>query len=159
MRFVPLLLFICILGVHAQPDESENNEAIARRFVEFWTLEHYKDLAQLFAENCIYVETPSGNKFSGREAIQNYASTTLNGMSDTHAEIITVVANDKMAVVEWIWSGTNSTGWPNIPASGKTFRLPVLTIMEIENGMIIKNRDYWDWETFYNAVKGADPFE
>ena len=150
---------ICVVGIHAQPNESENNEAIARRFVEFWTLEHYKDLAQLFAENCIYVETPSGNKFSGREAIQNYASTTLNGMSDTQAEIITVVANDKMAVVEWIWSGTNSIGWPNIPASGKTFRLPVLTIMEIENGMIIRNRDYWDWETFYNAVKSDDQSE
>lgn len=29
---------------------------------------------------------PSGRVFSGREAVQDYATTTLSGMSDTHFE-------------------------------------------------------------------------
>ena len=102
---------------------------------------------------------PSGRSFNSKEAIKNYASATLYGIPDTHAEVISIVANDKMAAVEWVMSGTNSVGWPNIPASGKSFRIPNITIMEIENGLIIKNRDYWDWKTFYNAVKGDDESE
>jgi hypothetical protein len=31
--------------------------------------------------------------------------------------------------------------------------------MEIENGLIVKNRDYFEWETFHNAVKGEDKSE
>jgi ketosteroid isomerase-like protein len=57
-----------------------------------------------------------------------------------------------MAVVEWMMSGTNTVGWPNIPASGKSFNLPIVSIMEIEDGLIIRNRDYWDWDTFHSAV-------
>jgi steroid delta-isomerase-like uncharacterized protein len=156
MRFVPLLLLICILGVHAQTNESENNEAIARRFVESWTMENYLDLPKLFADNCIYLEMPSGRSFTSKEGIKNYASATLYGIPDTHTEVVSIIANDTMAAVEWIMSGTNSVGWPNIPASGKSFQVPIVTIMEIEDGLIIKSRDYWNWETFYNAVKGDD---
>lgn len=27
-----------------------------------------------------------------------------------------------------------------------------MMIMEIEDGLMVKNRDYWDWATFWNAV-------
>lgn len=156
MKPFTILLLACTLGVQAQSDESVKNEATAHKFVECWTMENYLDLPKLFAEDCIYLEMPSGRTFTGKEAVKNFASATLYGIPDTYTEIVSIIANDKMAAVEWIMAGTNSVGWPNIPATGKSFRLPILTIMEIENGLIIKNRDYWDWETFHNAVKGED---
>ncbi len=141
-----------MLGVHAQPGVIKDNEVLARNFAESGTLERYEKLPTLFAEEGIYLEMPSGRKFTGREEIRNHGSATLSGIPDTRTEVISVVANEKTAVVEWTMSGTNTVGWPNIPASGKSFRLPVVWIMEIEDGLIVRIRDYWDWQTFHSAV-------
>lgn len=77
MKIIPFLLMLSVLGVHAQQSQTENNEAIARSFVESWIMENYLDLPRLFAENCIYLEMPSGRSFTSKEAIKNYASATL----------------------------------------------------------------------------------
>jgi len=77
MKIIPFLLMLSVLGVDAQQSQTENNEAIARSFVESWIMENYLDLPRLFAENCIYLEMPSGRSFTSKEAIKNYASATL----------------------------------------------------------------------------------
>jgi len=106
----------------------------------------------MFSEDCRYFEMPSGRTFNSREEIRNYASATLWGMPDTKTEVKSVIADENMAAVEWVMSGTNTVGWPNIPASGKSCIIPIVSVMEIENGLIVENRDYWDHETFINAV-------
>jgi steroid delta-isomerase-like uncharacterized protein len=147
----PLFLFI-LIGVNAQNNLEKQNESIARSFVECWAADKYQDLPALFADQCEYVEICSGRTWNTPDAILEYAESTILGMPDSHTEVVNVVANKNMAVVEAIWSGTNTVGWPNIPASGKSFSLKVLSIMEIEDGLIVKNRDYWDWESFFKQV-------
>ena len=147
----PLFLFI-LIGVNAQTKLEKNNEVIARLLVECWSADKYNDLPKLFADQCEYIEIPSGRTWNTPDAILGYAEATLSGIPDCHTKVVSVVANENMAAVEWIMAGTNTVGWPNIPSSGKPFNLKVLSIMEIEDGLIIKNRDYWDVETFIKAV-------
>lgn len=147
----PLLLFI-LLGVNAQSKLEKNNEAIARSFVECWSADKYSNLPKLFADQCEYIEIPSGRTWNTPDAILEYAEATLSGIPDCHTKVVSVVANENMAAVEWIMAGTNTVGWPNIPSSGKSFNLKVLSIMVIEDGLITNNRDYWDVETFIKAV-------
>jgi steroid delta-isomerase-like uncharacterized protein len=65
---------------------------------------------------------------------------------------VSVTSNDKQLVIEWIFNGTNTVGWPNIPANNRTFNLKGVSVMEIENGKIKHNREYWDMQTFAKAV-------
>jgi steroid delta-isomerase-like uncharacterized protein len=148
----PLFLFI-LIGVNAQNNLEKQNEAIARSLVECWAADKYQDLPALFADQCEYIEMPSGRTWNTPEAILGYAEATLSGIPDCHTKVVSVVANENMAAVEWIMAGTNTLGWPNIPASDKSFALKVMSIMEIEDGLIAKNRDYWDVETFLNQVR------
>ena len=39
-----------------------------------------------------------------------------------------------------------------IPATGKYFELPGVSVMEIENHKIKRNNDYWDWNTFMRLI-------
>jgi hypothetical protein len=73
-------------------------------------MENYFELPKLFADGCNYIEMQSGRTFTGKEAVKNYASASLYGIPDTHMEVVSILANDKMAAVEWIMSGTNSIG-------------------------------------------------
>ncbi len=148
---LPIFLFVLPL-LNAQTGSELQNENIARAFVDGFSVDTYQNLPTLFAEQCEYMEIPSGRTFTTPSSILGYVEATLSGMPDCHTRLISVVANENMAVAEWIMEGTNTRGWPNIPATGNPFSLKILSIMEIEDGLIVKNRDYWDWATFWNAV-------
>jgi len=57
-------------------------------------------------------------------------------------------------MVEWIWKGTNPVGWATmgIPATGKYFEIKGESEMKIENDLIRKNSDYWDWNPFMTEI-------
>jgi len=108
----------------------------------------------LFAENSIYEEVASGRSYKTRENIATYIGSTISGIPDTKFKTVSILANDSLAVVEWIWKGTNSVGWADmgLPATNKYFELRGLSIMVIKNGLITRNSDYWDWSTFLIGI-------
>ena len=94
----PFFLFI-LIGVNAQTNLEKNNEAIASSFVECWSADKYHDLPELFADQCEYIEIPSGRTWNTPDAILEYAKATLSGIPDCHTKVVSVVANEKMAAV------------------------------------------------------------
>ncbi|MCE4563100.1 nuclear transport factor 2 family protein [Maribellus sp. CM-23] len=130
------------------------NESIAGSFIEAWDLHDTDLLTSLFADEFTYTEVTTGHIYASKDALVMYATATIAGIPDTRFEVVSIVANERFAVVEWIWKGTNTVGWPSmgIPPTGKYFELPGISVMEIENGQIIWNKDYWDWNTFLQLI-------
>ncbi|RIJ48387.1 hypothetical protein D1614_11735 [Maribellus luteus] len=130
------------------------NESIARSFIEAWDIHDADLLTSLFAEEFTYTEVTTGRIYNDKDALAMYLNATIAGIPDTRFEVVSIVANERFAVVEWIWKGTNTVGWPamGIPPTGKYFELPGISVMEIENGQIIWNKDYWDWNTFLQLI-------
>jgi steroid delta-isomerase-like uncharacterized protein len=128
----------------------QKNETIAKSFIEYLNSHDVDKFTSLFAENGIYEEVASGRNYTTREKIAVYIGSTISGIPDTKFETVNILANDSLAVVEWIWKGTNSAGWADmgLPATNKYFELRGLSIMVIENGLITRNSDYWDWNSF-----------
>ena len=122
------------------------NKAIARSFIEDWSTHKVDKLISLFSEDCLYEEVATGRKFASKEGIADYANSTISGVPDTDFEIVSVIGSDSMAMVEWVWEGRNTFGWPslNIPATNKYFEARGISVMEIENNLIKRNSDYWD---------------
>ena len=132
----------------------EENKAIARSFIDSWSTHEVDMLTSLFADDCLYEEVATGRSYSNKKGIAAYMESTISGVPDSEFEIVTLLADDKMAMVEWIWTGTNSVGWPDmgIPATGEYFEVRGTTVMEIENKLITRNSDYWDWNTFLIGI-------
>jgi steroid delta-isomerase-like uncharacterized protein len=130
------------------------NEELGNSFIEALNAKDIGTLASLFTEDSSYEEVCSGRFYKGREAIANYIKATFEGIPDSNFKIVTIVADDKHATVEWIWTGTNTVGWPvmNLPATGKSLNLKGISIMDIDNGKIKSNRDYWDWNSFLKGI-------
>ena len=111
-------------------------------------------LTSLFTENGTYEEVCSGRLNKGREAIANYIRVTIEGIPDSKFELVSLSCNANHAMFEWIWKGTNSVGWPsmNLPPTSKHLELRGVSVMDIENGRIRANRDYWDWNSFMKGI-------
>lgn len=154
--FSSILIFLVLIiyGCDIHNREVQKNEAIAKLFIESWSTHDINNLISLFAEDCLYEEVASGRSYSNKEGIAGYAESTLSGVPDSEFEIITLIADREMAMVEWVWKGTNSVGWEamGIPATGKYFELRGVSVMRIENNLIRRISDYWDWNTFITKI-------
>ncbi len=133
---------------------SDPNESIARSFMKAWDTHDINLLTSLFADEFIYTEVTTGRYYIDKNALALYANASIAGIPDTRFDVVSIVANERFASVEWIWKGTNTVGWPymGIPATGNYFELPGASVMEIDNGKIIWNKDYWDWNTFMQLL-------
>ncbi len=130
------------------------NESIAKSFIEAWNSHDANRINSLLADEFMYIEVCSGRSYSDTSTFSAYVNGTLAGIPDSEFEIVSVIANEQFAAVEWIWKGTNSVGWEymGIPATNKYFELPGVSVMKIENQKIVRNCDYWDWNSFMQLI-------
>ena len=129
------------------------NESIAQSFTDAWDTHNTDMLTALFADEFTYTEV-MGNNFTSKEALAMYALGTISGAPDSRFQAVSIVANEKYIAAEWVWKGTNTVGWAQmgIPATDVYFELPGVSVMEIENGKILWNKDYWDRDTFLQLI-------
>jgi len=149
-----IILLCTFCGGQTNDSLIQKNETIAKSFIETLNSHDVTKFTSLFSENCIYEEVASGRSYRTREKIAVYIGSTISGIPDTKFETVNILANDSLAVVEWIWKGTNSVGWADmgLPATNKYLELRGLSIMVIKNGLITRNSDYWDWNTFLIGI-------
>ena len=150
---VLLALIISPIGCEKSINQ-QNNEEVAKAFIEAWSKHEINELTNLFDEECLYEEVASGRSYSNKEDIAKYVESTLSGVPDSRFETIAIIANDEKAIVEWLWKGTNSVGWEimNIPATNQSFEVRGVSVMHIQNKKITRNSDYWDWNTFITEI-------
>ncbi|WP_167605070.1 nuclear transport factor 2 family protein [Maribellus sediminis] len=162
MKSSSVLFLVCLAGFLLsgcnESKVAQQNESIAISFIKAWDSHKATDLNALFAKDFLYTEVASGQTYANADALTTYFTATIAGIPDSKFKIVSVMGNEKYAAIEWIWKGTNSVGWDfiGIPATGKYFELPGVSVMEIENQKIIRNSDYWDWNTFMKLI-GATP--
>ena len=160
MNFRPLLPIIILavafisFSFTGNPRKVKKNEAIARSFMEAWSSHDSDKLLSLFDEDCLYEEVCSGRKFTDKDGIKDYLINTIHGTPDAKFDIVSVIANEDMATIEWIWKATNTVGWEymGIPATNKYFEIRGVSVLTIESNRIKKCSDYWDWGTFMKGI-------
>jgi steroid delta-isomerase-like uncharacterized protein len=133
---------------------TDENKKIGIAFLETLSSGDLEQFVSLFDENASYEEVGTGRVYYGRQAIFEYIDATLQGIPDSKFNLAGIVADERTVSVEWLWKGTNSVGWPGmgIQPTNKYFELKGVSVMIIENGLIVKNRDYWDWNSLISKI-------
>jgi steroid delta-isomerase-like uncharacterized protein len=159
MNVIFMTMIFCIfftpgLLAQASEDAHQHNEDLLEAFISSLNDHDAEQFSMLFTDSCQYIEINSGRVFTGREAVAVYISSTLKGMPDSHFEIVRLMANDHLGMVEWLWKGTNSVGWPQlgIPATDQHMELNGVSVIDFQDGKIDRNRDYWDNTSFLKGI-------
>ncbi|MGW3959978.1 ester cyclase [Amycolatopsis sp. NPDC005003] len=109
----------------------------------------------MMAEDVQVVDTAFGGEFTGREAVRQLLLGMDAGLSsDYRFTVRKVLTSDADYAFEWVLSGTHDRANPalGLPATGKAFAVPGLTIGTRHDGAITQNRDYWNLAGFLTQV-------
>ena len=114
--------------------------SIITKFIDYYAeLENQPSLALTTIYHLDAELTDPFGKHQGLSAIQNYFSQLLTNVKHCHFVTDSLMYKDNQFTVTW----TMSWSHPRI-SGGKTLLLEGCSIVEIQNDLIIRQRDYYD---------------
>lgn len=151
MRTVrPTVLCLAVAACVSRSDGlspvTARNEVLARTLMTVWESGDASVLADLFSPHAVYDDFPNQTQYQGVEEIVGYVTHVHDWADAVSMGVTAVHASDEGAVVEWVFSAVQAAPiGTRVPvATGREVVLNGVTILEIEDGSIVRAADYID---------------
>jgi steroid delta-isomerase-like uncharacterized protein len=116
---------------------------ILEQFMEAITSHNFEKIEEMLHDNYTY-ESSDGQKVNGpKEGVARYQS-LINAFTDMHMEIRNEIVSGNFVVSEFTVHATHTGELNGIMPTNRTITLPTCNIIEIRDGKIYADRDYWD---------------
>jgi steroid delta-isomerase-like uncharacterized protein len=117
-----------------------------------WSTRDVERVISLCTEQCVYEDVPLGVVNKGKDELRAFGEQVFEAFPDLKIELTTQVAATDWAMLEWIMSGTHQGNLPGLPSTGERFSVRGATVLQLEDGRIIRNSDYWDMATLLTQL-------
>ena len=118
-------------------------DPIVAQWAAAWNTADAEAMTSLFAPDAIYEDLAFQVTFTGTEGIAQWVSITAGAIPDAHVEIKDAFRTGDRVAVRWTFTGTpESVG--EVQASGESFSVPVVTLMELDGGRIARVTDAYN---------------
>lgn len=97
-----------------------------------------------YHEDAIVEDSMFAAPFVGRTAILARKSAGFVAMPDMQITVTNRVVQGDQLTVEWLASGTHMQNYPGLPATGRTFSIPGVTVVVRRDGKIVRESLYYD---------------
>ena len=97
-----------------------------------------------YHENAIVEDSMFPHPFVGHEAIMNRKNAGFAAMPDLNLTVTKRIVRGDQLTVEWVASGTHQVDYPGLPATGRRFSIPGVTVVVRRNGKIVRESLYYD---------------
>lgn len=106
----------------------------------------------MLAEDVTFTIMATGEEHHGRDGISRMLNHFYHTAFEADAETRTLVFGENSAIWEGIIVGKHIGNYAGVPATGKTIRVPICVVYEVENGQIDRARVYFEIPVFYQQV-------
>jgi steroid delta-isomerase-like uncharacterized protein len=96
-----------------------------------------------YADDCV-VESPSAGVHTGKKAIEEAMRAVFAGLNPRIHQQSVLIDGHSVAVAMTM-EGSDRGEFLGLPPTGKSFRVPVVSIFELENGLIVHERRIYDF--------------
>lgn len=153
ITFLLAAVSLCgVIGCQYPRDKEIQSEKMFRDYIASWNTHDVEKIASFFTDDCVYDNLARGQIYRGKDQLKGWAKPSLDAIPDFKLDITSLFASGELLACEWVMTGTLSEGSPELPATGKNFSVRGSTIVQLKNGKIQRNVDYWDLATFLRQV-------
>jgi len=130
----------------ADPALADRREAVVRAHMEHENNLDFDATLATFAHPR-YELIATGEVFDGADEVMGYYATSRAAFPDQSNEIRHIHRADDALIVEFDLLGTHLGPLRGIPATGRTFRSPMIAVFVFEGELITNERVYFDTST------------
>lgn len=122
-------------------------EALLFEWARCWTEKDGAAFSRLFGPGAIYEDMALPHRNEGNAAVDEFFTMTIAAFPDFNVQVHRAAGNEHTVAGEWTMTGTHMGDAPGQPATGKTFRVNGSSVIQVQDGLIVHHRDYWDLAT------------
>jgi steroid delta-isomerase-like uncharacterized protein len=126
----------------------EDSGSIIRKLFDGFNAKDYDAITALAADDFVLIDAATGEKYEGPDGARRNAEGWLIPFADVELELLNVIEAGDWAVAEVVGRGTHTgplqTPLGEVPATGKKMELHFCTLIKVQDGKIVEERDYYD---------------
>ena len=132
------------------------SEDVVRAYFDALNGRDYERAAAAFSDDCEFVSVASGARFTGTQSMLHGLKEFAEAFPDWTVEVANVVAAGAHIAAEWTTTGTHEGMFRGEAPTGIRFRRDGCAVAEVEDGRIVRYRDYYDRATLLEQLGLAD---
>jgi steroid delta-isomerase-like uncharacterized protein len=107
---------------------------------------HIDELHNDYAEHAVVEDSMYPQAFVGREAILARKRVGMAAIPGLKISVTNRIVRGNELTVEWVATGEHTGDYPGLPATGRAFSLPGVTVVVREHGKIVRESLYYDMD-------------
>ena len=128
-------------------------EKMLRDWVDAENSQDVDKFASFYADDCVWEDVALGLVNRGKKEVKAYFKTMFVAIPDLRFEVQSVFVEGDWGVCEWLMTGTQAGDFPGLPSAvGKSFSVRGVSVIQLQNGKISRNSDYWNLATLLQQV-------
>lgn len=132
------------------------SEEVVRAYFDALNERDYEGVAAAFSDDCEFVSVASGVRFRGTESMLHGLREFADAFPDWTVEMVNVVASGPYVATEWKTTGTHEGVFRGESPTGIRFRRDGCSVAEVDDGRIVRYRDYYDRATLLEQLGLTD---
>ena len=107
-----------------------------------------------YSEHAIVEDSMYPRPFVGRDAIMARKGAGFAAIPNLKITPTNRIVRGNQLTVEWVATGTHTSDYPGLPATGRSFSLPGVTVVVRQNGKIVRESLYYDMAEVHRQLGG-----
>jgi steroid delta-isomerase-like uncharacterized protein len=128
----------------------------AKGWLREFTPEGIAKTMSMYADQVDFEDVTLGHKESTSAGIQKFFTGFARGPSEHRFEVTYWAGDNKGGAMEWTWHSKHETDIFGVQAKGKQTTVRGISYLELRDGKIVVERDYWDCATLLRQTQRAE---
>ncbi len=126
----------------------DHNAAIAEQWIAAWNSHSPDKLLSLFSDNVLYEDVAYGEVSHGKAELRKFAADEFDGVPDLELKLLRSAIHNGHGTIEWSFTGTDK----GVYKTGKKFTVRGVSVIDVRDGKIVRNLDFYDSGTIMRQV-------
>jgi steroid delta-isomerase-like uncharacterized protein len=136
-------LLIALPAQAVSPEDS-----IGQKYADAWNATDPAKLVALFTPDGYYEDVPFGLKKKGSAELRELHKAFHEQVGGLYVKLLATHVANGHGTIEWLFGGKDV----GVFKTGKPFELQGVSVIEVRNGLISRNLDYYDAATIMKQV-------
>ena len=147
-----ILLAMIAMPTLAAPPEGKSakdqGSALAEKWVAAWNAHNPDKMLSLFTDDVLYEDVAFGEVSHGSAELRKFSASEFEGTPDLELKLLRSDIHNGHGTIEWMFTGTDK----GVFKTGKKFSVRGVSVIEMRDGKISRNLDFYDVATIMRQV-------
>jgi steroid delta-isomerase-like uncharacterized protein len=137
-----------VFGVADAQAASPAQNSVAQKWIDGWNSSDPQKLVDAFTPDGFYQDVPSDSHYKGSAELRELHKFFHDAVGGLYVKLVAAHVSGGHGTIEWIFGGTDV----GLFKTGKPFSIPGVSVIEVRNGRISRNLDYYDMASIMKPV-------